>query len=151
MSTRCHVVSIDLDASPELVFASLVTPSAIRRWWFAASAIVDPRPGGIWVATWGDDEDTPDYITSARLLEAEPPRRLVLGEYRYFARTGGLPFEAEFTTEFVVEPHDGRSRLTVRQDGFPDDPIADAFYEGCERGWHDTLASLAAFHAAKTE
>lgn len=60
-----------------------------------------------------------------------------------------LPFEADFTTEFAVEPHDGGSRLTVRQDGFPADAIADAFYEGCERGWRDTLASLAAILARK--
>lgn len=145
MSTRCHVASIDLDASPERVFAALVTPSAIRQWWSATRAIVDAREGGIWSATWGEDEDAPEYITTARILTSDPPRRLVLGDYSYFAKTGSLPFEADFTTEFVVEPHDVGSRITVRQDGFPADTIADAFYEGCERGWRDTLASLAAF------
>ena len=145
MSTRCHVASIDLEASPDCAFAALVTPSAIRAWWFAARAIVDAREGGIWSAAWGDDEDAPEYITTATILAVVAPRRLVLGDYRYFARSGPLPFEADFTTEFVVEPHDGGSRITVRQDGFPADPIADAFYEGCERGWRDTLASLAAF------
>ncbi len=149
MSTRSHVNSIDVEASPECVYASLVTPSAIRTWWLAASAIVDARRDGLWVATWGDDEDAPDYVTSARILVAEPPTRLVLGEYRYFARTGPLPFEADFTTEFTVEPNDGGSRLTVRQSGFPADPVADAFYEGCERGWRDTLVSFADFHTSK--
>lgn len=145
MSTRSHVASIDLNASPDRVYAALVTPSSIRAWWSAARAIVDPREGGVWTAAWGDDEDAPEYITTATILTAEAPKRLVLGDYRYFARSGPLPFEADFTTEFVVEPHDGGSRLTVRQDGFPSDPIADAFYEGCERGWRDTLESLAGF------
>lgn len=149
MSTRSHVASIDLDAPPDRAYAALVTPSAIRIWWSAARAIVDAGEGGIWAAAWGDDEDAPEYITTARVLTAEAPRRLVLGDYRYFARSGPLPFEADFTTEFVVEPHDGGSRLTVRQDGFPADAVADAFYEGCERGWRDTLASLAAFLSRK--
>lgn len=147
MTTRCHVAETDVEASPAEVFAALLTPSAIRAWWSARSAIVDARPGGTWAAAWGDDEDAPDYITTATIVELDVPRRLVLGQYRYFARTGPPPFDADFTTEFTVAARDGGSRLTVRQDGFPAGPIADAFYEGCERGWRDTLASLASFVA----
>lgn len=145
MKTRSHTREIELQASPEKVFALLITPSAIRQWWSAARAIVLPQPGGIWAATWGDDEDSPDYITAATIEVFDPLRRLVLSDYRSFARTGPLPFDADFTTEFVIEPSETGSRLAVTQSGFPAGPIADDFYADCEQGWHDTFEAIRKF------
>ena len=142
MATRKHVCSVELSAPATRVFDILCRPSAIRGWWGAARAIVDPRQGGIWVATWGEDEDEPDYISAATLKVFEPPHRLVFGDYRYFSRSGPLPFEAEFTTEFSVAPTANGATLTVVQDGFPADPIADEFYAGCEVGWRNTFEGI---------
>ncbi len=152
--TRSQARSVELNATPEEVFGLLVTPSMIREWWFASRAIVLPRDGGAWSAAWGDDEDHPDYVTAATIRVYDPPRRLVLADFRYFARTGPLPFRANFTTEFTVEPRSPQgSLLRVVQDGFPTDPIADEFYEGCERGWRETFESVRRFvdeHLART-
>ena len=145
MTTRRHMHKIELAASPQRVFAILHTPSAIRGWWSASRAIVLAEEGGIWAATWGASEDEPDYITVARIKVFDPPRRLVLTDYQYFARSGPLPFQADFTTEFSVEPAGAGSRLRVTQDGFPTDPIADAFYAGCETGWRNTFAGIKRF------
>ena len=142
MSTRCHAHEIVLPASPERVFALLHTPSAVRGWWGASRAIVLPQEGGVWAATWGESEDDADYVTAATIRVFEPPSRLVLADYRYRARSGPLPFRADFVTEFTVRPHPEGSLLRVVQDGFPTDPVADAFYAACERGWHETFASL---------
>ena len=142
---REHVRSVDLNATPEAVFALLHTPSAIRGWWSASRAVVVPKEGGTWAAAWGEDEDDPDYVTSATMSVFDPPRRIVFTDYDYVAKAGPLPFEAEFVTEFSVEPVEGGARLTVRQSGFPAGPEADEFYAGCEVGWRDTLAALAAF------
>jgi hypothetical protein len=68
MSTRAHDVVIDLAASQQRVFNALVTPSAIRAWWGAARAIVVPRTGGLWAAAWGEEEDAPEYVTTAVIL-----------------------------------------------------------------------------------
>lgn len=43
-------------------------------------------------------------MTSATMAVFDPPHRLVLSAYQYAAPSGPLPFEAEFVTEFVVEP-----------------------------------------------
>jgi hypothetical protein len=105
------------------------------------------------MAAWGDDEDHPDYITAALIRVYDPPRRLLLADFRYYARTGPLPFRAFFTTEFMVEPSPSGSLLRVVQDGFPTESIADEFYEGCERGWKETLQSIRRFvaeHLART-
>lgn len=152
--TRSQTRTVELNATPEEVFSLLVTPSMIREWWFASRAIVMAREGGAWTAAWGDDEDHPDYITAATIRVFDPPRHLVLADFRYYARTGPLPFRANFTTEFVVEPRPPRGALLrVVQDGFPTDPEADEFYEGCERGWRETFESVRRFvdeHLART-
>lgn len=142
MATRKHVHSESFAAPCERVFALLHTPSAIRNWWSAARAIVLPAPGGIWAATWGEREDDPDYISAATLVVFEPPRCLAMANMKYHAKAGSLPFEANFQTEFTVAPHDDGCTLTVVQDGFPADPVADAFYAACEVGWENTFAGI---------
>lgn len=142
MTTRKHILQIELAAPPERVFALLHTPSAIRGWWGAARAIVIAKPGGVWVATWGADEDAPDYIAAARMPLFDPPHRLVLADFHYYAKSGPLPFQAQFTMEFTVEPRPGGCVLRVVQDGFPTDRAADAFYAACEVGWRNTFEGI---------
>lgn len=148
MTTRAHVHEEVFDATPERLFELLITPSAIRQWWGAARAIVMPRQGGTWAAAWGDDEDAPMYTTSATLRAFDPPRRLVMADYRYVAATGPLPFQADFVTEFLIEPAPGGTRLRVTQDGFPKADVSsggDEFYAACQQGWRDTFAGIRRF------
>ncbi len=150
MPTRKHEASISLAFPPQDVWDALVRPSAIRAWWMAARVIVVPKPGGVWAAAWGADEDTPDYISTATMTLFQPPpaapARLRFEDYTYHTRFGAPPFAADFVTEFSIHPEDGgRSQLKVVQDGFPAGPEADAFYAACERGWAETLANLKRF------
>jgi len=142
MATRKHVHEELMPAAPERLFALLHTPSAIRAWWGASRAIVLAETNGVWAATWGDDEDAPDYNTAATIRVFDPPRRLVLGDYRYVAKTGPLPFKADFVTEFTVTPHADGALLRVVQDGFPVAACADAFYAACETGWRATFQGI---------
>jgi uncharacterized protein YndB with AHSA1/START domain len=142
MATRKHVHEEVMPAGPERVFAALYTPSAIRDWWSVARAVVMPQPGGIWAAAWGASEDDPDYVVSAVLAEFDPPRRMVWRDQRYHAKSGRLPFEADFVTTFEVEPHPQGAVLRVTQVGFPTAVVADDFYAGCQRGWRDTFAGM---------
>jgi uncharacterized protein YndB with AHSA1/START domain/catechol 2,3-dioxygenase-like lactoylglutathione lyase family enzyme len=150
MTTRTHVHEEVFPAVPEAVFALLHTPSAIRAWWGAHRAIVLPQPGGVWAATWGASEDDPDYVTVARIAAFDPPRRLVLGDYRYRARSGPLPFDADFVTTFEVEPVPDGAVLRVSQAGFPAAAAADDFYAACQRGWRDTFAGIRRYLAAQS-
>ncbi len=133
-----------LPANPEEVFALLHTPSAIRAWWSAARAVVVPREGGLWVVAWGDDEDRPEVVARATLLVFDPPRRMLLGDFDY-AAGDPLPFAADLSVEFEVEPTAGGTRLRVLHEGFPEAPSADAFFAACEAGWRDTLRGIDAF------
>jgi uncharacterized protein YndB with AHSA1/START domain len=144
MATRSIESEIEVPTDPRRTFELLVTPSAIRAWWQASRVIVLAQEGGTWAATWGADEDHPDYVTAATIEVYDPPLRLVLGDYRYDARSGPLPFELDTRVEFEVLPSPRGARLRVTQSGFPDDAIADAFYAGCAKGWSDTLGTFLA-------
>jgi len=142
MPTRKHTHEELFPATADRLFSLLHTPSAIPGWWGASRAIVIPKEGGIWCAAWGANEDDPDYITAATLSVFDPPHRLVLADFQYVAKTGPLPFRAEFVTEFTVTPHAKGAILRVVQDGFPCDSTADEFYAACGRGWKDTFAGI---------
>lgn len=150
-ATRSHTCETTLPLPAPLTFAMLLTPSAICQWWSASRAIIlRPRGDtpGTWAAAWGDDEDEPDFITVADITTLDIPRKLVLSNYRYHSRDDSLPFHADFTTTFDVEPvDDRRSILRVCQAGFPTDPVADDFYAACETGWHNTFKQIDAYAA----
>jgi uncharacterized protein YndB with AHSA1/START domain len=138
---RVHVHEEAFGATPERLFHLLHTPSDIRKWWGASQAIVIPEPGGLWAAIWGTEDD-PDYITAATMKVYEPPRRILFADYRYKAKSGPMPFEAEFETEFLITPNAEGAVLRVTQAGFPSEPIADAFYAGCQVGWRNTFTGI---------
>lgn len=142
MPTRSIEREVRLPCTRERAFDLLVRPSAIRAWWQADRAIVLPGEGGLWCAAWGDDVDAPDYATAARLRVFDPPQRLVLDRYQYRSRFGPMPFEAEFEVEFTLRPEGAGCVLAVAQRGFPGEPIADAYFTGCQQGWQDTLAGV---------
>lgn len=142
METRKHEYQIELPREAEEVFAILHTPSAIRQWWSADRVIVIAREGGIWAAAWGENEDNPDYVSSARIARFEPPTRIALTDFIYYSKYGPLPFKADLVTEFIVERIGTGSILKVVQDGFPVDKVADDFYAGCEKGWRDTFEGI---------
>jgi uncharacterized protein YndB with AHSA1/START domain len=135
---------LPLPIEPGAAFALLHSPAAIRKWWSATSAVVAARPDGVWIAAWGPEE-APEYVTVSRILVWDPPHRLRLGHFEYFAREGGLPFDDGIETEFTVGRAAGGCVLTVRQEGFPADASADAFFEACERGWAATFNGIRRF------
>jgi uncharacterized protein YndB with AHSA1/START domain len=140
--TRQHIHEEEFGVSKEEMFELLVTPSLICKWWGAARAIVIPEVGGIWMAAWGEDEDSPDYITAFTMSEFEPPRRILFTDAKYTAGGEKLPFEADIVAEFEVSESLNGCSLKVVQDGFPTDPAADEYYAACETGWKDTFAGI---------
>ena len=152
MQTRSHIHEESFDVTPERMFELLVTPSAIRGWWGASRVIVAPKVNGVWAAAWGDEDD-PDYISTATLVEYDPPRKLVMKYGEYHAKSGSLPFKFanDATTGFTIEPEGDGCRLRVEQTGFPCDPVADDFYAACETGWTNTFQGIRNFISANSE
>ncbi len=143
LKTRSHIHEELFDVTPEGMFGILVTPSAICKWWGATQAIVLPKKGGIWAAAWGDEDD-PDYVSSATLLEFDPPRRLTMKYGEYHAKSGQLPFKFsdDAITIFSIMEAEKGCTLRVEQTGFPADAAADDFYDACKTGWKNTFIGI---------
>ena len=140
--TRYIKKEIFIQRKIDEVFAALISPSQIKKWWFAKTAIVLPEAGGLYVAAWGENEDQADYISFASISEFERPFKLTLNYEKYFSKDGPLAFNANLDATFTLEELGAVTKLTVLQNGFPVSVAADQFYQGCVKGWDDTFASL---------
>src|SRR5262245_19015415 len=127
---------VALEASPERVFRAL-TSSEIAQWWarpgvFDTTAWSgDVRVGGRW-HTSGTFRGQP-YSQQGEFLEVEAPRRLV-----HTTEGPGKP-GAPCRITYTLEPHEGGTRLLLRQSGF-------ATPERCQSfalGWESSFEQLA--------
>lgn len=134
--------------SPTKLFTALHTPSMIQIWWEASKVIVLPQPDGGFAATWGEDEDDPDYVVTAVYSAYDPPNLSVISDARYYAKSGPLGFEADFVIEFRVASHDQGALLSLTHSGIPSIPEADEYFEGCDTGWKQCLANIHALLGA---
>jgi uncharacterized protein YndB with AHSA1/START domain len=77
-ATEPIVREIQIDASPETVFAFFTEPDKLTRW-LAVEATVDPRPGGINHLTQAGGAGNPGgrYFMRGEFVEVEPPTRVV--------------------------------------------------------------------------
>jgi uncharacterized protein YndB with AHSA1/START domain len=119
-------VEIDIGAPPEEVYASLIEPEQLNRW-FASDAEVDPRVGGH-IAFSKDD-------TGMKILELEPGRAL--------AYTWALG-DRETVVRWELEGSGGRTHLTLVHSGWSDERPTEA--DQTDAGWHAFLAELQRMH-----
>lgn len=138
--SRAITKEIIINETKEKIFEALIKPSVIKKWWGAKNAIVIPELNGLHAVCWGEDEDHPAYTTAARISEFKRPAKLSLTDFKYTSKAGRLPFQAKLEVEFIIESFGDKTKLVVKQTGFPEDAIADDYFTACTKGWENTLA-----------
>jgi uncharacterized protein YndB with AHSA1/START domain len=140
---RAFRTSLDIDASPEEVWAALTQAEELVRW-FPTDAKVTPGKGGTMLWSWGHGED---WVT--RIDAWEPGRllRLIQEDARPYTTEGkplppGEVEPARIAMEFTIETHQGRTRLRLVHSGFGHGGAWDAEIEGISEGWQAELRSL---------
>jgi uncharacterized protein YndB with AHSA1/START domain len=140
---RVFRTSLDIDASPEEVWAALTQAEELVRW-FPTDAKVTPGKGGTMLWSWGHGED---WVS--RIDAWEPGRllRLVQEDARPYTAEGkplppGEVEPARIAMEFTIETHQGRTRLRLVHSGFGHGGAWDAEIEGISEGWQAELRSL---------
>ncbi|WP_338760029.1 SRPBCC domain-containing protein [Nocardia vulneris] len=108
---------ISIAAPPEQVFASLIEPAQIQRWFGAPGVELEPRVGGR--ATLGIDGEVTEF---------EPDRRITLADS-----------EGAIVT-WQLDGTDGGTRLTFVQSGYTDTELDNAAQH--EAGWFAALAEI---------
>jgi RNA polymerase sigma-70 factor (ECF subfamily) len=132
------LATVEVDASPERVFAALAS-SEITRWWVRPGVFDttewagDVRVGGRWRAS-GNARDT-RYVLEGEFLEVDAPRKLAHTWHRL--EGPGAPTRVAY----VVEAVDGGTRLTLRHEGFASREVCSATCIG----WETSLDRLAQY------
>jgi len=140
---RKVVRSTQIAASAERVLEAFLDPTLIEQWWGAARVRVEPQKGGIWAAAWGEPGQGYRYVVCGVVRLVRPGKRLKLDPLVYF--NWERPVLGPMRLSISVREKDGRTRVSVRQDGYGDGPDWDWYYEAVVQSWKDSLANLKQF------
>jgi uncharacterized protein YndB with AHSA1/START domain len=116
-----------IESTPERVWHALTDADLSAQYWGHRN-ISDWRTGDGWEHQRTDGSGIADIVGT--VLEADPPRRLVL--------TFGGPVEGPSRVVFDIEPYGEIVRLTVTHENLADQ----AEYEAASAGWPAVLANL---------
>lgn len=122
-----HRSSIDIDATPEVVFEFLVTDQGMTSW-MGQWASLDPVPGGKF------EVDIAGYPARGMFLEVDPPRRVTVSWG--FAGHEELP-PGSSTVSFELTPIKAGTRVEVVHTDLPETEVA-----GHLTGWEHFLRRL---------
>lgn len=119
-----------IEATPERVWEALTDADLTAQYWGHAN-VSDWQPGSSWEHRRVDDPTQVDV--TGRILETDPPRRLVLT----FEDSPGETRDPSVVT-FLIEPHEAIVRLTVTHENLPNAEMQ----AGISQGWPAVLANL---------
>lgn len=120
--------SIDIEASPETVFAYLTTNEGMMAW-MGQHADLNPVPGGRFAV------DISGHPVRGQYLHVEPPRRVVVSWG--FAGSDALPAGAS-TVEFLLTASSTGTRVELCHSNLPAAEV-----RGHAHGWANFLPRLA--------
>ena len=141
---RKIVESIDIEASPERVYAAWTDPEQLVAWWgddqtYRTTAWEnDLQVGGKW-ASHGRSADGNAFSVEGEYLRVDPPKTLSLSWKPSWAPEERTVVELEF------EPTAGGTRLTVRHSGFASDQAR----ESHSNGWPRVLSWMRTYVESK--
>ncbi|MGD9991487.1 SRPBCC family protein [Pseudonocardia sp.] len=136
--TEPVVSEIDIDATPETVFAFFVEPAKLTRW-LADEAVLDPRAGGVCVQVHPGEErgSGGPFHMSGRFVEVDPPHRVVF-TWGFTEPEVGVPPESS-TVEVTLRPNGSGTTVRLVHRGLPVSGTGDH-----EQGWATMLRRLGA-------
>lgn len=143
-------ISRMINAPREAVWKAWTEPERIKKWWgpkpfTAPAARVDLRVGGKYVFDMRSP-DGKDYWSTGIYREIKPMERIVATDSFADEKGNVVPatkygFKADFPAELLLtttfEEVDGKTKLTLRHEGFPADQV-----EGAREGWTTSLEKL---------
>jgi uncharacterized protein YndB with AHSA1/START domain len=123
-----------LDAPPEMVFDTFVDPDATEELFTSpelsglrvVESSLDLRVGGTWTIVQ-EDADGERYRLTYVFTEIDRPHRLVASFSMHFSRSGRTD---KSEVSLTLEDRNGKTLLTLVQDGFETEEERDAYLSG---------------------
>jgi uncharacterized protein YndB with AHSA1/START domain len=142
-----------LDAPPELVFDTIVDPSAqeeintgIVEGWSLRKWDIDLRVGGTWRFEYGPPEgEGPADVVTQVFTEVDRPRRLAYEGTMFVSQWGRT---VEYMEAITLEDQDGKTLLTLTLSGIETEADRDAFAGGVP-SYVDSLKRVVEARSAK--
>jgi uncharacterized protein YndB with AHSA1/START domain len=131
MNSDTFVYVTYIRTTPEKLWSALTTPEFQRQYWFGIHQECEWNAGSPWRMMFPDGR----VADSGEVLEADPPRRLVLkwrNEFREDLKDAGYS-----RCTYELAPHDGAVKLTVTHVS-----ESRAFIEAVSGGWPMILSNL---------
>jgi uncharacterized protein YndB with AHSA1/START domain len=132
--TPAHVYEIYIRTTPDRLWHALTDPELTRQYFFGSPARSDWQPGSPYVFAGPDGSGS---MVEGEVLEAEPPRRLVLSwRATWGPEVADMPAS---TVTWTIEPVGDSCKLTLQHGGL--DPAHPAT-QGITSTWAQIISSL---------
>jgi uncharacterized protein YndB with AHSA1/START domain len=137
---------IFVDASPEVVFEVISSPTHIREWWNAETDL-EPAPGAVGELAWEDADGNRAMVVPITVLEAQPPR---LFSFRWTHPGGAVaaPGNSLLVT-FELVPSGAGTLVRLSETGFREmgweAAVLEEQYQEHVVGWDTHLARLSGY------
>jgi uncharacterized protein YndB with AHSA1/START domain len=120
-------------STPEKVWSALTSPETMRKYWFNMTQESDWAPGSSWKMKFEDG----GVADAGEILEADPPRRLVIKWLNEFRPE--LKAEGPARCTYEIEPVQGAVKLTIVHES----PVENSkVIEAVSGGWPRILSNL---------
>ena len=119
--------------TPLRLWQALTSPQEMQRYWFGMKLESDFRPGSPWRMAFPDGR----IADTGEILEADPPRRLVIRWRNEFMPE--LKAEGYSSCTMELEPQDGATKLTITHSI---ERANSVFIEKVSGGWPRILSNL---------
>lgn len=133
MNKSTFVYVTYIRTSPERLWEALTSAQFMQQYWFGMHAESDWKVGSAWRLLFADGR----VADTGEVLEADPPRRLVLKWRNEF--TSELKAEGYSQCRFELEPNGGAVKLTITHSMERADSV---FIDKVSGGWPSILSNL---------
>jgi uncharacterized protein YndB with AHSA1/START domain len=147
IGTTTRVYQVYIKASPERIWDAITTSEWTQRYGYGGEVELDLRPGGTYKGFASPEMKafgTPDVVVVGQVVEADPPRRLVLSWHPVWDEQIAAEAASRLTYEIAPGPG-GATKLTLVHE-LEGAPLTEAMVtgqvEGAGGGWPYVLSDL---------
>jgi uncharacterized protein YndB with AHSA1/START domain len=135
MADHVANATIEIDASPEEVWAALTDPEQIEKYMFGSQVVTDWKPGSPIV--WKGEYEGKKYQDKGEIVEVEQARRLKLTHFSPLSGEDDRP-ENYHTVLYELEKQGEKTHVSLSQDNNASEEAA----EHSKANWEKMLTGL---------
>jgi uncharacterized protein YndB with AHSA1/START domain len=135
MAGHVATAAVEIDASPDDVWAALTDPEQIKKYMFGSQVVTDWQPGSPIV--WKGEYEGKTYEDKGEIVEVEPERRLKVTHFSPLSGDEDIP-ENYHTLLYELEQQGETTRVSLAQDNNSSEEAA----EHSKANWEKMLAGL---------